>query len=41
MQKFGRIHVEIGVFMRGFRPIWIKAAEMEKFTQSVGLPPGA
>ena len=40
-KKFGHIHVEIGIFMTEFRPIWIKAAEMEKFTQSIGLPPGA
>ena len=31
--------MEIGIFVIAFRPIWIKTAEIEKFTQSVGLPP--
>ena len=30
LQKFGHIDVEIGIFMRGIRLIWIMAAEMAK-----------
>ena len=35
--KVSHIDEEIGIFMRGTRPIWIMAAEMEKFTQWLDL----
>ena len=28
-QKLGHIYIKIGIFMRGNRPTWIMAAEME------------